>query len=92
MTLHADGSANCDRCGVDIGNAGVGSCVVFTGSTEDGRRIETFHLCLRGVPGGEGCANRILSKSALAWYVENVGEKGATPKWFVPGNAEEQND
>ncbi len=83
MTMSADGSANCDRCGVDIGNAGLDKCVVVSALTSLGGRVETMHLCTPGVPDGDSCAKRVLTKAALSWYVETVGEAGKTPEWYA---------
>ncbi len=83
MTIGPNGEANCDRCGVDIGNAGLDKCVVFSALTSMGGRVETFHLCLPSLPDGDSCASRVLTKATLAWYVDNVGSAGDTPEWFT---------
>lgn len=93
MTAHADGSATCDRCGADIGNAGLDKCAVISLIVDPGDRVLNLHLCsLRhrlpeareGTPDPEHCSSRVLTVRALAHYVENVDEPGEGVTPYTP--------
>ncbi len=86
MTTLSDGRSRCDRCGADVGNAGIDKCVVISGLVDTGGTVVNLHLCtftgrLDGVDGrtspeAEKCAARVLTRKALAFYVDKVGEPG----------------
>lgn len=78
MSLRPDGSHRCDRCGADVGNAGIDVAAKVsdldpaTGNTT----IRQLEFC-RDRPDpdrpGEtikGCRDRVLTKAALAYYHE----------------------
>lgn len=71
MTMHADYTATCDRCGADLGNAGLDKCAVISMIAADGM-VANLHLCTTG----ERCAQRVLTRKALAHHVEHEGEPG----------------
>lgn len=62
MTINADGSALCDRCGSDIGNAAVDKAVSIHLLTAR-NTVLTIHL---GLNCKEHCARRVLTLKALA--------------------------
>ena len=62
MTVNADGSALCDRCGGDIGNAAVDKAVSIHLLTVE-NTVLTLHL---GLNCKGHCAQRVLTLKALA--------------------------
>lgn len=68
MSLRADGSYCCDRCGTDVGNASVEQAAVISDlKPDDPTRPRVLHLCRVPQPGApHGCARRVLGASALA--------------------------
>jgi hypothetical protein len=77
MSLRPDGSYRCDRCGVDVGNAGVDQCThVMTLNPDDPGDIQHFHFCLpRPDPDNEGqmlpgCRDQLLTDEVLANFHE----------------------
>jgi hypothetical protein len=88
---NVNGQNRCDRCGADIGNAGLDKCVVISGIGEGGGAVLNLHLCtfagrldgaVEGTPDGERCASRVLTKAALADYVAHNGDVAV--KFFTP--------
>lgn len=77
MSVRADGTYECDRCGVEVGNGGVDRAASIT-DTEPGdpTRIRQLKLCLdRPDPDNpkktiQGCRDRVLTKKALRHYHE----------------------
>lgn len=97
MTMQANGSASCDRCGADVGNGSVAEAVVLSTLGDDGL-VRNLHL---GLAHRCGCARRVLTRKALAHYVEAVDEPGkplplfagpadSSPAGQLPGNADDQ--
>jgi hypothetical protein len=73
MSLRADGSYCCDRCGVDVGNAGIdkASTVVDT-EPDDPVAIRRFNFCRDRTEDGtrvRGCTGKVLTAKALANYL-----------------------
>lgn len=67
MSLRTDGTYRCDRCGTDIGNAGVDVAATISDLVHDEHnhpipgRVRVLHLCRKN-----GCVTRVLTKRALA--------------------------
>ena len=81
MSLQPDGTYTCDRCGVDVGNAGIDRCAHITDlNPDDPTDIRHFHLCLdRPDPDNDGktiqgCRDRVLTKRALRHFIETQEE------------------
>lgn len=77
MSLRRDGTYHCDRCGVDIGNAGYLEAVSISGADPtnpvEPRRL---HLCLTHEVDGqvvEGCQDLVLNADALHDYHSTRG-------------------
>lgn len=77
MSRRLDGSYCCDRCGTDVGNAGVQEAASISDlDPADPTRIRQLHLCLDrpdpAAPGKtiQGCRGRVLTRKALANYHE----------------------
>jgi hypothetical protein len=71
MTMHADYTATCDRCGADLGTAGLDRCVVISMIAAD-TTVTNLHLCTSG----GRCAQRVLTTAALAHHDANEGVPG----------------
>jgi hypothetical protein len=77
MSLRPDGTYRCDRCGTDVGNAGVDRAAhIMDTQPDDLTLTRHLHLCLDRpnpkVPGDtiQGCRDRVLTRRALRWYRE----------------------
>ncbi len=70
MTMNSDDTAFCDRCGVDIGNAGVNVAVVV-GDLDPDRvgHVRNLHFCREN-----GCDKKVLSARNLE-HLRKVKEK-----------------
>lgn len=70
MSLRADGSYRCDRCGGDIGNASVDQAASVSDVLVDdeGRTsVVVYHFCRVANAGApDGCAAHVLIPSNLA--------------------------
>lgn len=65
MTYSPDGTGTCDRCGADIGNAGVDKAVVVGDLDPDNEgMVRNLHFCREN-----GCAKRVLSPRNLDHYL-----------------------
>lgn len=75
MSLRADGKYRCDRCGADVGNAGVQMCVVISDHLpDDPTRPRVLHLCREPRDGApHGCGGNVLGPGTLANYTEEFG-------------------
>jgi len=71
MTMHANYTATCDRCGADLGNGGLDRCVVIS-MIASTTTVANLHLCTSG----GRCAQRILTTAALAYHDANEGVPG----------------
>lgn len=72
MTLRPDGTYRCDRCGADVGNAGVYMCAVIS-DIEPGNpnQPRVLHLCRQPRDGApNGCARHVLGPGTLANLTE----------------------
>lgn len=72
MSLRADGTYRCDRCGLGLHNTGVLECAtVSTLSYGDGGpEVRVYHFCRvpnDGAP--DGCAEHLLTPSNLTDYL-----------------------
>jgi len=76
MTTQDDGATFCDRCGVDLGTGSIRQCAIVSVLDSNTFRVLNLHLCLTGIEGGDGCASRILTKKAIAHFVDEVEPKG----------------
>lgn len=71
MSLREDGSYRCDRCGTDVGNAGIDQCAIVTDLNEEGTSPIQLHLCRKAQDGApRGCAARVLGPGTLADYTQ----------------------
>lgn len=78
MSLLPDGSYECDRCGVSVGNGSVQECAVITDTdpATGNRTPRQLHLCRdRPDPDNpkktiQGCRDRVLTRKALRHYQE----------------------
>lgn len=78
MSLRPDGTYRCDRCDVDIENAGLDRATTVSSADPYNPGVQrVLHLCLdrtEPVEGDDktkkvqGCSDRVLSKRALAAY------------------------
>jgi hypothetical protein len=92
MTTNADGTNDCNRCGADVGNAGLDKVAVISVLVDPGDRVLTLHLCTfsgrlptarEGTPDAEKCAQRVLTVKALAHYVSSIGVEGEGVQWYT---------
>lgn len=80
MSRRADGTCKCDRCGIDVGNAGVLECAVVSdiATDADGNLVpRVLHFCRvpnDGAP--EGCAEHLLVPSVLTAYNDAQSQGG----------------
>lgn len=79
MSLQPDGTYCCDRCGVDVGNAGIyQAATVVDIDPGDPGIVRRLNLCLDRPdpdrPGKtiQGCRDRVLTKKALRHYIERT--------------------
>lgn len=61
MTYNLDGTATCDRCGNDIGNAGIDKAIAMNALLADGT-IVTLHM---GIACPSQCTLSLISEGAL---------------------------
>lgn len=67
MSLAPDGRTVCDKCGADCGNGSLDMAAIVSDLERDSKNqpipgmIRVLHLCREN-----GCANRVLTKKALA--------------------------
>lgn len=66
MTLRTDHTYRCDRCGADVGNAGVQVCAIVTRLSPETGAVEQLHLC-------PDCTGKVFTKRALADYLNTEG-------------------
>lgn len=68
MTVRDNGSGECDRCGADIGNAGVNVAVVV-GDLDPDRpgHVRNLHFCREN-----GCDKKVLSARNLEHYKKRM--------------------
>lgn len=89
MTTTADGT-RCDRCGADLGNGSVAEAVTLSALAvlEERQEVRNLHL---GLAHRCGCAGRVLTRAALAHYVEAVDEPGKVlPLYVAPAPVVEE--
>lgn len=72
MSLRADGSYRCDRCGTDVDNGSVqAAAVVSTLDPDEPARPLVLHLCREPRDGApHGCVGNVLGPGALANFYE----------------------
>lgn len=71
MSLRSDGKYRCDRCGSDVGNAGVDMAAIVSDVETDTGLVRVLHFCRVPNPGApDGCATHLLTPSNLADYLE----------------------
>lgn len=72
MSLRSDGHYRCDRCGTDVGNAGVDMCAVISDTDpDDPTRPRVLHLCRDARDGAPtGCVGNVLGPGTLANYTK----------------------
>lgn len=70
MSLRPDGTYRCDRCGADVGNAGVDVCATISDlEPDDLTMIRILHLCREAREGApNGCVGNVLGEGTLADY------------------------
>lgn len=70
MSLRPDGTYRCDRCGTDVGNAGVTSAAIISDlQPDDPGSVRVLHLCREPQDGApNGCASHVLGPGTLADY------------------------
>lgn len=68
MSLRPDGAYRCDRCGADVGNAGVYMCAVISDiEPENPAQPRVLHLCRAARDGAPaGCVGNVLGPGTLA--------------------------
>jgi hypothetical protein len=75
MSLNANGTTSCDKCGADVGNGSLLEAAIVSDLERDADnepipgRIRVLHLCRAQF---NGCANRVLTKRALAHRQEKT--------------------
>lgn len=70
MSLRPDGSYRCDRCGADVGNAGVTIALIVSDVDPDTGLVRVLHFCREPNPGApDGCAAHLLIPSNLTDYL-----------------------
>lgn len=81
MTMKPDGNGECDRCGADIGNAGVDRAVVVGDLDPDmPGHVRNLHFCREN-----GCDKKVLSARNLEHHdarqaKEKAAEEAAAKK------------
>lgn len=72
MSLRPDGHYHCDRCGLDVGNAGVQEATFISRlDPDDPTNVLRLHLCLIPIKGApRGCTGLALGPVTLANYYE----------------------
>lgn len=73
MSLRADGSYRCDRCGVDVVNGGVLHAAVISDLDPDQPgTVRVLHLCRAPRDGApHGCVGNVLGPQTLANWTES---------------------
>lgn len=68
MSLRPDGSYRCDRCGADVGNAGVVvAAMVADLDPDDPTTVRNLHFCRIANAGApDGCAAHLLTPANVA--------------------------
>jgi hypothetical protein len=68
VSLRADGTYRCDRCGTDVGNGGVQQAALIADlEPDDPTRLRHLHLCRQPRDGApRGCAGNVLGPGTLA--------------------------
>lgn len=78
MSLRADGSHRCDRCGRDVGNGGI-FAAAFISDLDPERPGEPrqLHLCREERDDApRGCVGLVLGDDALTDYTETRAQAG----------------
>jgi ribosomal protein S14 len=72
VSLRADGSRRCDRCGADLGNGGIDLCARITDlEPDDPTQLRYLELCRQPREGApRGCVGNVLGPGTLANYYE----------------------
>lgn len=72
MSLRTDGTYRCDRCGADVGNAGVQQAAkITTLDPADPTRLIYLDLCRQPRDGApRGCEGNVLGPATLADWTE----------------------
>jgi hypothetical protein len=73
VSLRSDGTYRCDRCGVDVGNAGVLMCAVISDlNPDDPGSLRVLHLCREEREGAPtGCVGNVLGPQTLADWTDS---------------------
>lgn len=71
MSRHEDGTYHCDKCGSDIGNAGVDMATSVVGLDPDNPdMIRQLHFCT-SAGDNPNCTPKVLNKNHLTSYEES---------------------
>lgn len=72
MSLRADGSYRCDRCGADVDNGGVQMAAIISDlSPDEPGTVRVLHLCRETRDGApNGCVGNALGPATLANWTE----------------------
>lgn len=78
MSLRPDGTYRCDRCGIDVDNAGYQFAVNISGADPADVSVpRRLHLCVARVDDNgatvPGCQDAVLNEDALADYYKSKG-------------------
>lgn len=86
MTVRADGTVECDGCGLDLGNGGIDKCVIVmdVGPVEEGG-VRKYNFCREHKGDNErtvkGCGEKMLTATVLAHYdATHEGAKDDGPR------------
>lgn len=72
MSLQADGTYTCDRCGVSVGNGGITEAAFIADlHPDDPTQMRRLHLCREPREGApNGCVGNVLGPLTLAAWTE----------------------
>lgn len=74
MTRNLREGNACDRCGADVGNAGVDKCVIVSDLDPDRPgMVRNLHFCREN-----GCSGKVLSKRNLRYLLEGGDGESAS--------------